>query len=642
MSAVPRPQSGQFFPGAGWWWMLPVLAALVFVIWVDRLRIERVQYVAQTASWSVETPAEDPSSPTGYAGKTRRLIVPGHHHPSYRWIMQAQDLLAGGGWRQHHVAHENFPHGYESRDTSPYRWWLALVAWTDHGLTGRSFPLAVERAALYADPLLHLLLVLSVTLFAGRQFGRSAAVLAALALAALFPLAGAFQPGAPDHHALAWACALWATLPLLAGSLRTNAPRWFALAGVAGGLAYWTDPFVGETFLAGLAAGAAAAIWFMRAPVRAGSSPPLPWRAWGFAGGLTCLAAWLVEYFPSYSWELAGSVNPLPAISWLGLGELLHRLSHWAHGQRAAWNRPAVVSTALAVLAMVALPATKLLAENGRFLAPDLFAAELVNLPGGVRASGLGGWLARDGLSGRLVATLAPLVLAGLGIRLLLSAKTAPLQRGVLALALGPCLVTLVLACFQLRWWSGCQLALTGLLVTLAALPATRHWGWGVGCALVLLPGLAFLVPPAGSRGSAPLDELELQAVVERDLAWWFVRQQGATPTVVFTTPATTKALAYFADIKGVASYAPENTAGIAAATRIASASTWTEAAVLLEGRNITHLLLPSWDSSLEHLARMGRQLPSGAELPRNTLIALLRDWNLPPWLRLLTYHVPP
>ncbi len=642
MTTSAQPESGHSFRVGTLGWITLLAGALLFMTWVNHLRLERVRHVTHTAGWSVDAPGEDARSPTGYTDRTRQLIVPGHHNPSYHWIIQTQAMLTDATWRRHQVAYENHPAGRPSTDTSPYRWWLGAVAWADHLLSSRSLPRAVEHGALYADPILHGVLVVSVAAFAGGLSGASAAALIASILVLLFPFAGSFQPGAPHHRTLAWLFALWSLFPLIAGLLRGRPRLWFALGGIAGGLTLWTDHFIGEAVATGLGLGAVVAVSFSRGA----HAEPAPWRLRGIAGALTCLMAWFAEYFPAMPDPAVGAVHPLHALAWLGLGELLQRLAAWVRLGRAVWTRASVVAASLALVALATLPVVRGLAESGRFMEDPAFASELVNLPTGVRAASLGVWLVRDGLSLPLAATCLPLVLIGAAAWLAASGKLSAGHRSILLLMLGPVFLTAALACVQLRFWNTCGAMLAALalvlLITVETLPTIAvRWFWRAGCLLAVLPGVFLLPPSAQYRGAAPLDETDLQSVLERDLAHWLARQSGSVPAVVFTTPGLSETFAFYGSIPGVASYAPENEAGFTAATRIASASTWTEASALLEGRQITHLVVPTWDPMLEQLARIARRLPADAPLPENTLAALLRNWTLPPWLQLMTYHAP-
>ena len=130
--------------------MIIPLGVIAFLVWAD---LGRMQHVAATTGL-VELPLRlDAGSPTGYADGARTLIVPDHNNDSYHWIAQTQQMLAQREWRVRHVDYDNAPFGRAVDAPSPYRWWLGLVAWADHAVSGRSPGLSVERAALWADPL---------------------------------------------------------------------------------------------------------------------------------------------------------------------------------------------------------------------------------------------------------------------------------------------------------------------------------------------------------------------------------------------------------------------------------------------------------------------------------------------------------
>jgi len=295
-------------------WIIALLGAGCFLIWIDAARVRQVEHVSGLAE---QASTVDAASPTGYRAGLRRLIVPEHNNSSYQWIAQTQQMLARGEWRVRHVDYDNAPFGREVRSPSPYRWWLGLVAWCEHGLSGRPLGLAVERAALFADPVLQLLLLAGAVIFTARQFGKFPATLLALGLTVTFPFAGAFLPGQPGDGGLTQLCALWSVLPLLAGiSSRPAAgqpsdgpartarrtPRWFFAAGVAGGIGLWINALRMVPILAGIAVGGILAAWLAQRASPRDSSPTetASWRAWALGGAATCLAAYVIEYFPAH------------------------------------------------------------------------------------------------------------------------------------------------------------------------------------------------------------------------------------------------------------------------------------------------------------------------------------------------------
>src|ERR1017187_9018253 len=235
-------------------WMIALMCALAFLAWVDIGREQRVEFVSRVAS---EEARIDASSPTGYAEGKRWLIVPEHNNPTYQWIEETQLMLERGDWRVRWVDYENAPFGREAHSASPYRWWLLLVAWGEHVATGHPLGLSLEKAALFADPLLHLLMILTAAIFVARRLGAPAAALLSLGLAALFPLGASFLPGVANDFGLSELAAFWSVLLLVAGTAAAHgARRLFFAAGVAGGCGLWLGATGQVPVLAGIALGA--------------------------------------------------------------------------------------------------------------------------------------------------------------------------------------------------------------------------------------------------------------------------------------------------------------------------------------------------------------------------------------------------
>ena len=115
-------------------WIFVLLGALGFLVWAGYVRMQRVDFVTNTDR---EEAVVDATSPTGYAGGKRWLIVPEHNNRSYQWIAETEQMLARSEWRVRHIDYENAPLGRAVHSASPYRWWLGLVAWCDHTLSGR-------------------------------------------------------------------------------------------------------------------------------------------------------------------------------------------------------------------------------------------------------------------------------------------------------------------------------------------------------------------------------------------------------------------------------------------------------------------------------------------------------------------------
>lgn len=617
------------------WFVAPLLAVLV-LFWMHRTRAQRVELVSTPAA----PVAVDPKSPTGYAGGVRMLIAPGHNNESYQWILQTQQMVAQGEWRLRRVDYDNAPTGRPVHSPSPYRWWLAAVGWGLHLFTGQPLGLAIEQAALWADPLLHGILVLLATGFVAWRFGRLPALLLSLALVFSFPLAGGFVPGAPDARNLKHVLFFVSLMALLAGIFTpaSSAPstrRWFIAAGILGALALWVDVNV-ALLLASIGVGGLTAAWLSR---RQPKHPNLPWRAWGLAGAVTTLAAYLIEYAPAHL-DLRGlrltTLHPLYAVAWWGGGELLARLP--ALFRREKQPRRSHILSAIAALAMISLPATMWLKSDAGFLAEHTFSDRLALLDETPAADNFAKGLVQGGIGLPLAAAAIPLLLLGPAIWLLLSRQTAPQRRAALALLLVPVAVSFAFACAQLSWWSTLHYLLAATLVLVAAgetTPERRAFVWlGSGIA-AFLPGLIALLPPRLDAANPEFTPIELQGLAERDFAHWLAKRRGEENAIVLAPPNLTVSLIYHGGLRGLGTPYRENEDGFRAAVRIAGAIHADEAHALARQRGLTHIVIPSWDAFLDEYARLG-----GAQIEQ-TFLGLLHAWLPPRWLRPVAYYVP-
>lgn len=624
-----------------------MVAALGFVYWINTVRAARVTYISgltQTASLTT-----DATSPTGYAGGLRNLIVPEHNNESYQWIVQTQLLFATKEWRLRHVNYDNAPTGRDIHSASPYRWWLGLITWSDHKLTGRSIGLAAEHAALYADPLLQGSLLIITAIFTAWRFGAIAAALLTLGFATLFPFAGSFLPGQPADHGLAQLWVLWSILLLLAG-MNERPPgenrRWFFLAGLAGGIGLWVSVQRETPILLGLAFGGMVAAWFARTTSNRTSpaGEPAPWRAWAIGGAIATTAAWLVEFAPKHldlaAWRLE-VIHPLYALAWLGGGELLARATIRLQRGKSTRTRRDLFISGAALVALLALPVAMVVEKNPGWLTSDALASRLTNLSSTATADNLFRWFQRDGATLHLVATCLPLTLVAIALWFVLRRDTGKHSRSALAVALGPLVIALGFACAQLRWWNIFDSALLALIaVTTAAIYHTKPiktlaWIWTAAVVLVFVSGALALWPKNSAGTDNAVTEIEIQSLIERDLSHWLANRVGSNGAVVVAPPDLTTSLYFHGGLRGIATPDPTNKDGFAAAVRISAASSADEAQALIRKREVTHVIMPSWDTFLDEYARLG------SNQPEHTLVGLLHQWLPPRWLRPVPYHLP-
>ncbi|MCF3649159.1 hypothetical protein [Synoicihabitans lomoniglobus] len=624
-------------------WIPALVAALIFGFWAADRRVDRLDAVAaQTRGEAVI----DGTSPTGYRGAVRDRVVSDVSGRSFEWIAQTQRAMADGRWRLRAVPDENAPFGRETHVAAPYRWWLEIVAHGEHSLSGMPEGLAVERAALIADPWLGgIFLVMAVGLVA-RVWGGGAAVWMALGGATMFPLAAAYPPGVPDDHGLFAIFALLSVCALGAGVARadsrspTAAMRWFAVAGVGGGIALWIRPADQVPVCLGIGLGALLVAWSRRGAYAA-RPVLLPWRGWALGGGAMVLLGSMVEYFPDQldTWELR-AVHPLYGLSWIGAGEVLARLTRWIQRGERPQGFGGVGLSALGLSASLAVPVTMWLAENPGFLATESLAFRLTKEPTGVFAPSLGAWLQAEGMTFATMATLVPLVV-WIPVGWIVGRRRGSIEHvSQLALLAGVLVPLVGLAWPQLRWWmlvDGVSLfgmAVLWAMVSEKRLPRARRGIAATAGGIVLLVGAVQTATTVPAADEVTLNLTEAESVLERDLAHWMATQTDGK-AIVLAPPVLTTALSYYGGLQGVASNSWENTEGLLAAIRIVISTSRHESLALLESRGVTHLVLPSWDPFFsQYLADASVQVG-------DMFYPTLDRWILPTWLKPVAYVAP-
>ncbi|MEO6567790.1 MAG: hypothetical protein ABIO94_03425 [Opitutaceae bacterium] len=612
-------------------WLISLLCALGFLGALDYARIQRVNWVSRTGV--DEAPLADPASPTGYAQGKRWLIVPEHNNPTYQWIQETQVMLARGDWRVRQIDYENAPSGREVHSASPYRWWLVGVAWCDHVLTGRSLPLSVEKAALWCDPLLHVLLLIGGTVFAARRFGSQAASLLAFGLVALYPVSASFLPGVLSDYNLSVVCAVWSGLFLVSGlAADRESSRWFFSAGIAAGCGVWVSVASMLPVIGGVALGG-----FAKAIARATEKNPprlrLPWRLWGLGGASVSLLAYLVEYFP-HGMDLRLEVNhPLYAVAWIGIAELLTLAETWAERRKFSGNWREAATLALALCALLALPAT--MAWKHTSPPPDLFAAQLTNEPDAVVAGNLARAVAQPTSKLALTATLLPVLLLISAGWLAFRDPLTTASRAIVIFTLGAAGVSLAVACMHLRAWS----MTNAIILTIVALlpgvvPRGRRWLFSSVVGVAILFGAIRVTSVVGSFKEGKFTRHEIEQVYERALSHWLADRAGPGGALVMAPPFRTPSLSFYGGLRGLGTQNWENRLGLAATVRIAS-SVHGEAQAILTERGVTHIVLPSWDKDLDEFARLA------LADPKSSFVYQLTHWTVFESIRPLPYRLP-
>jgi hypothetical protein len=620
-------------------WMIVPLCACGYLVWSTNVRVQRIDYVTGLAGRASGSEIRDPRSATGYANGQRELIIPERIEDSFHWIAQTQQMLQRGEFRVRHVDDENPPAGHDVTWASPYRWWLGLVARVDHSVSGRPIGLSVESAAVYADPLLQLLLILGASAFAAWRFGGFSAALVSVGLLGAFPFASAFLPGMPRQAGLATACAFGSLLAILAGASAGKGARpWFFLAGIVSGIGLWISVSIGVPTILGIGAGALLAAWVPRGEA-------LPWRTWSLAGGWTVFAAYLFEYFPDHmaSWNL-GCVHPLYGLAWFGLGELILRSSSWIRREKAPWALRDYLMVAFGTAFVALIPFVMRRTGSSGFLARDLEWARLSGLPASPVAASSGAWLLHDGPTLAAWATLLPLAALAAAAWIALRSATATSTRSMIAVAMGPSLVALAYAERQLSWWGVLDAAILAVLAAAAAggwrrVDARTRWLLVAVTLAFAVPGVARMRPEVFAGQGTVLTPAESEQLVERHLAHWLAARTGEPGIVVFAPPNETTTLCFFGGLRGIGSFAADNSVGFGNTLAIAGARTMEEVQNDFNARGVRYIVIPSWDPFFSEFAQ--RYLVNELSGRTSLIVEELRRWNLPPWLQAVPYQMP-
>lgn len=124
-----------------------------------------------------------------------------------------------------------------------------------------------------------------------------------------------------------------------------------------------------------------------------------------------------------------------------------------------------------------------------------------------------------------------------------------------------------------------------------------------------------------------------------RHLGHWLASRTEKPGVVVFAPPNETTALCYYGGLRGIGTFAPDNSTGFGNTLAMAGARTMEEAQGNIQGHGVRYIIVPSWDRFFDDFARL--YLDKRFANRRNLLVGELRRWNLPPWLRAVPYQMP-
>jgi hypothetical protein len=634
-----------------WVWMVFLLGACCLFVWNTKARINRLAYLSTIGVVDEDHTANVTGSDAGNTELTRgnSLPIPDQLDASYHWLAQTERMLNRGEARVRHIDYENAPFGRTVLAPSPYRWWLGFLAWVEHLVKGAPPSALVEKAALWADPILLVVFLVGWVILVAKYFGSLSASLASFGLVSLYPFITGFLPGAPDDRGLAQALAMASVLLLSTAAVAApgneKARRlWFILGGIAGGLGLWVKVPVQLPVLVGIVGGGLLVSFLTpRGPSpNTAPIPLLPWRAWACAGAATTCVASLIEYSPSElgTCELS-FVHPLHGLAWLGAGELLAQASAWRQNRTFSRSPKNLILVSLSIATVAAVPAALLKRHGADVFILDGMGSHLTRFHDGIVSRNLATWMAIQGPSVWLFLTLAPLGLLLPAAWVLTNRQTARSTRAAVAIALGPVLVALAFACTKLNWWQTLDALLLVVLagvvpgISSKEMAAKARLGW-IGIILAsLVPGVIFVSGWDRPGKGGALDRTEVQGLILRDLAGWISQHSEPGTVNVLAPPSASTALCYYGAFRGIGSLSEENKDGIVAAVRIMSCRNVREAGEIVSRRKITHIVLLSWDTFFDDSTR------AAAGQIEGTFRDQLKFTTLPHWLRPLAYPWP-
>ncbi|MDQ8183432.1 hypothetical protein [Pelagicoccus sp. SDUM812005] len=605
-----------------------ILLTLFFALKTD---YRSLTWAEKLISQGSPAPQLDSDSPTGYELGQRHFLATRNHGTTYRWIAYTQELVENGPFSSTLYLSDAAPTGRVQQLPKLYAGWLAAIAGGISLTTGHPLPIAIEKAALWEPILSHAIALAFVAGFIARRFNIAKAA-ATTAFLALFPFFSAqFVPGSIDADR--WALLLASAAIAISVPNPNREYKLSASTAVLAALALAVSPTFG--FIAVLAIAAIAALTIYSQGTS--SQSLFKWSSLG--AGITAMA-WFIDQNPVAleTSELRYN-HPLYAIAWLGIGLTIDGSLSIIDGKNSR-------SSTLWKLGC-GIP---LLGSLFYYQIAYKHLGWLYATPGSLRPSDLDAplvfknsfaWLNGAGpLEIVFILLLPATTIAALGISSFVRFKQGTREYKTTLSLLFVYVSTAILAVFKIRWGIALSLISLPLLWQLAqrqTLDSGRYTWTAVGVMLFSLFAWNKSLPDPLRRpsGDTPLRPADLQALVQRHLSHWLATHNPSREVHALASPAQSDSLIFHGNCTALLSTAWESYPGQIAASRILSAPENTEVQAVLESREITHILLPSWDDVLP-------QLVQEAQGPgQNTFFERLQTWVLPLYLRAIPYHLP-
>ncbi|HVU34795.1 MAG TPA: hypothetical protein VHE61_15285 [Opitutaceae bacterium] len=579
------------------------------------------------------------------------------------WIRYALQLDEGHSLRLRYTHLDNAPVGREVHWNSAWAWLIAGAGKFRQELTHEPLGLATERAALWLNPVVFLALIALFSHWASRRAGAMAGVGVALGMVGSARFFEGFTPGYVDHHGLLTAAVFGVILGVVfmgagwwqpgeADGVRlipdsSKAVRSAAIfSAFCGALGLWVSAasVVPAIAIAGIGAVAVSIARGRTAAAGGALFDPAAWRLWGRFGAVLSVGFYLLEYAPSHFGMRLEANHPLYALAWLGGGELVAELGD-AWVRRRAPNGVFWLRLTWASVAVAAVPITIRLGGARVFMLRDPFMAalhhrifEFMSLP--VRLH-LFGW--RDVVSALNLESIP--IVAGIALLVWLR-RHASL---ILWYAVGTAAAFLAMGFWQERWLLNSSGPMLCLALVILAVMATRGGWMGHPATLVVLAGALYL-PPDATRiiqvhrflAGKAIDAKDALQPLFRDVAAALRNSQPKGQIVLLSSPNSSTGVGYYGRFETIGTLYWENDAGLKTAAEIFSAQNDDDAAALIRAHGITHIAMISEENFLAPYFELLHPKAPPDAVKRTFGYRLMVTRQIPAWLEILPYSVPP
>lgn len=617
-----------------WAWASTLLLVLIFSIRTD---ISSVNWATELTIEGSSPPERNANSVTGYELGQRHFLGTHERGTTYRWIARAQDLIAAGPLEASPYFEDNAPEGRPKLGSRLYANWIASISWSLHFITGEPVSISVEQAALWEPVISHAIAFIVAVAFMWIRFGSTAGGITGLFFAFFPPISGQFLPGVLTSETSAllfasYAIALILQIPTDRNKTAKGIFEFPIQMAIATAISVWLDPSIGFPVAVVTTIAGACAIYSQDAKI--------PFLKWSLVGSILVLAAWALDRSP---WDIAASelryVHPLYAIAWLGAGLALHGWQNLRTQNHRSWLN--ITTLAIGISLFSALVYTQIDTGYKGWLYTDASMRRLTSLDENLLFSSAADWLKHTSAVEILFISMP-----GIAAAILLVFKfyrhdqsKDEIPRSLLATAVVLACI-LLLAFFKVRW---------SIVVSLSTLPLIwslyseinpnyrRILTYAVG---IFFFGLLAWRPnlPASLKNSTETQESspsDLDALVYRHLSHWLATHNPETNISALAPQTISDSLVFHGGNRVLMSTAWESHTGQIAASRILSAPDSNEAEAVMLSREITHLILPSWDKVLPLFVR------APEEKRNETLYEQLKRWIHPPILRPVPYKLP-